>query len=146
MNGRIDEARTLLEGAAGSAEFDAWFASVAQAIREPELRPQALRAITQGSSDGSLDPVTEVLFGVALEQPDFVFNRLLRLRKEGEEVPARLLWIKDTAYLREHPRFATVTEMLGLKAYWKERGGPDVCTPGAGLAICGPPHAESQGL
>ncbi len=137
MNGRIDEARSLLEGGAASpAQFDSWFASVAGALREPDLRPQALRAITQAASEGTLDPVTEILFGVALRQPDFVFNRLLRLRKDGAEAPTRLLWIKEAAYLREHPRFATVAEMLGLKAYWKDREQPDVCTPDAELAIC----------
>ncbi len=136
LDGRNDEARDLLSPDTGSvAQLNAWFEPVVRALEEPSQRPVALRAITRAASDSTLDPATEIMLGIALQQPDFVFNRLLRLHAQGREIPTRFLWIRPAAFLREHARFAVVTEQLGLKSYWKERGLPDICND-TELAIC----------
>jgi tetratricopeptide (TPR) repeat protein len=137
LEGRRDASRAVLASGMGSpAQVDTWFQPVVRALEEPSLRPVALREITRAASDSTLDPATEIMLGIALQQPDFVFNRLLRLHAQGKAVPTRFLWIRPAEFLREHARFATVTEQLGLKSYWQERGLPDVCNNAADLAIC----------
>lgn len=128
LSARVEEARDLLSPAGQTADgFNVWFAEIARAVNEPGERPAALQAITRAASDGALDPATEILYGVALRQPDFVFNRLQRLKGQREAMPTRILWVKDAAFLKEHARFAAMTRVLGLDAYWKERELPDFC-------------------
>lgn len=137
LEGRTADARQLLAPPNEPPErFASWFAAIERAIDRPEQRPEALRAITRAASDAALDPATEIVYGAALRQPDFVFNRLLRLEAQGEEAPARILWVKEAAFLREHPRFASVAQSLGLDAYWKERGKPDVCGEQPQFPVC----------
>ncbi len=137
LAGRTADARQLLAPADEPPErFAAWFAAIEGAIDRPGERPEALRVITRAASEAALDPATEIVYGAALRQPDFVFNRLLRLEAQGEEAPARILWVKDAAFLREHPRFAGVTQALGLDAYWKEREKPDLCGEQPEFAVC----------
>lgn len=128
LSSKPDAARELLAPPGEAPDrFNSWFAVIAHAIERPEERPAALQAITRAASDAVLDPATEILYGVALRQPDFVFNRLQRLKAQREETPTRMLWVKDAAFLQEHPRFAATTRLLGLGAYWKERERPDFC-------------------
>lgn len=137
LAGRTAEARQLLAPPDEPPQrFASWFAAIERAIDRPEQRPEALRVITRAASDGVLDPATEIVYGAALRQPDFVFNRLLRLEGQNEEAPARILWVRDAPFLREHPRFAGITQSLGLDAYWKEREKPDLCGEQPQFAIC----------
>jgi len=137
LMGRPDEARASLAALHDPPEgFDQWFSTITQAIGQPSRRPDALRAITRAASDATLDPATEIVYGVGLQQPDFVFNRLQRLKTQREAVPTRILWVKDALFLREHPRFAALTRSLGLDNYWKERGRPDLCGSEPVPAFC----------
>ena len=137
LDSRVEDARILLAAGTGrEVRDDPWFGTVVRALRDPASRPEALRAITLAASDGTLDTATEIMLGIALQQPDFVFNRMLRLNAERQEVPTRFLWIRQAQFLREHPRLVAVTQQLGLAAYWKEREQPDICSETAELAIC----------
>lgn len=137
LDTRVEDARILLAASTGrEVRDDPWFGAVVRALRDPGSRPAALRAITLAASDGTLDAATEIMLGIALKQPDFVFNRMLRLNAERQEVPTRFLWIRQSQFLREHPRLVAVTQQLGLTAYWKERERPDACSETPELAIC----------
>lgn len=114
----------------------AWLQPVLDGLDAPEQRPAALKALTQAADELTLDPTTEILVGMALGQTDFVFNRMLRLHAQGRLVPTRFLWLKDAGFVREHPRFGSLVETLGLLEYWREREPPDYCRAVPEAAIC----------
>jgi len=131
MDGRVEDARGIFQIAFGvlpdgdkNAE---WLEDLLRAASDPREVPKAIRSITRAASEGTIDTVTEILCGVALKQPDFVFNRLLRLHARREPLPLQMLWLQQTAFLREHPRFKGLIEKLGLRQYWDEDGLPDYC-------------------
>ena len=98
-----------------------------RAAQDKRETSQALQAITRAASDHTIDPITEVLCGAALRQSDFVFNRMLRLQKQKEPVPLRLLWLPRTDFLRQSPRFEQIVSAAGLLPFWQDHGLPDVC-------------------
>lgn len=87
----------------------------------------ALRIVTRMADEELIDADTEILFGTALRRPDFVFNRMLRLAKQNEAVPLRVLWLPQTDFLRRHRRFKEVVSAATLTTYWQDHGLPDVC-------------------
>ncbi|HSN72426.1 MAG TPA: hypothetical protein VLT59_13010 [Steroidobacteraceae bacterium] len=109
---------------------------VLKALDTSGSRAGALRALTRAVDQRYVDAATETLLGTALEQPDFVFNRLVRMRSQRQAVPLRLLWLPGSRYLREHPRFAEVIDQLGLQTYWSQRGRPDHCRSEPAVAGC----------
>jgi Tfp pilus assembly protein PilF len=101
--------------------------AVLHASTTSEGVPNALQAITRSADDELIDAETEMLFGTALRRPDFVFNRMLRLTKQNEAVPLRLLWLPQTEFLRKHRRFKEVVSAASLTTYWQDHGAPDIC-------------------
>lgn len=119
--------RTLRDSASTSAAA-AWIDPLLQAATNRRKTSEALQAITRAASDEIIDPVTEVVCGAALRQSDFVFNRMLRLHKQNESVPLRILWLPQTAFLRQHPRFEEIVSAEGLLPFWQDHGLPDICS------------------
>lgn len=105
----------------------AWIEPLLRASTEKHHRAEAIRAITLAASDGSIDAFTEILCGAALRQSDFVFNRMLRLRKQNEPVPLRVLWLPQTAFLRVQPEFEDIVSAAGLLPFWQDHGAADIC-------------------
>jgi tetratricopeptide (TPR) repeat protein len=112
---------------AGAKQLSGLIDAVVSASAARERVPEALQAITRAADDEEIDTETELLFGTALRRPDFVFNRMLRLVKQGEAVPLRMLWLPQTEFLRKHRRFREVVSAATLTTYWQDRGVPDVC-------------------
>jgi len=125
LAGDLPAAERLLTGAAGTN--NTWIAPLIRAATNRAAIPEALRAITLAASDGKIDAATEVMCGAALRQSDFVFNRMSRLQKQNEAVPLRILWLPQTAYLRQHRRFEQIVTAVDLGSYWQEQGRPDIC-------------------
>jgi hypothetical protein len=117
------EALLKSHGAESGELIDAVLGASAEKRRVPE----ALQVITRSAEDEQIDAETEMLFGTALRRPDFVFNRMLRLAKQNEAVPLRLLWLPQTDFLRKHRRFREVVGAASLTTYWQDHGVPDVC-------------------
>lgn len=92
-----------------------------------ERTPEALQMITRTADEETIDAETELLFGTALRRPDFVFNRMLRLAKQNEAIPLRLLWLPQTDFLRKQRRFKEVVSAAALTTYWQDHGPPDIC-------------------
>jgi hypothetical protein len=42
----------------------------------------------------------------------------------GGQPDGVVLFRRDTASLRDHPRFAQILERIGLEAYWRQTGAP----------------------
>jgi tetratricopeptide (TPR) repeat protein len=131
-----EAARETLRAALSSQDFKRWAEPLLRASENRRRIPQALQAITLAASEAHIDPATEILCGAALKQPDFVFNRMSRLQRQGERVPLRVLWMPQTAFLRQHSRFEEIVSAAGLPAFWQEQGTPDVCTDEPGLYGC----------
>jgi len=117
--------RLLRASKAGSDEL---IRTVIDASEVKRKIPEALRTVTGSADEEAIDPETEILFGTALRRPDFVFNRMLRLEKQNEAVPLRVLWLPQTDFLRKHRRFKEVVSAATLTTYWQDHGLPDVCT------------------
>lgn len=129
-------ARETLRAALSSRDFARWAEPLLRATENRRRIPQALQAITLAASEQQIDPATEILCGAALRQPDFVFNRMSRLQRQGERLPLRVLWMPQTQFLRNQPRFETIVSAAGLPAFWQEQGPPDVCTAEPALYGC----------
>jgi hypothetical protein len=127
LQGERRTASRLLRGAMSGAEFDMWAAPMLRAAGNRQLVPDALKAITRAANDGFIDASTEILCGVALKQPEFVFNRISRLQRENVHAPLRMLWLPRADFLRQHSRFQETIGAAGLTAFWHSNGPPDVC-------------------
>jgi hypothetical protein len=104
-----------------------WVAPVVRASRTRRSIADALQALTLAADEGRIDAATEIQFGAALRQADFVFNRMRRLTRQGQSVPLRVLWLPQASFLRQHERFEPLVSSLGLPAYWQQHGPPEIC-------------------
>jgi tetratricopeptide (TPR) repeat protein len=127
LSGRTSEAQRALQSAEMKPGSSAWVDPLLRAATNHRETPQALQAITRAANDQLIDPVTELVCGAALRQSDFVFNRMLRLHKQNEAVPLRILWLPKTTFLRKHPGFEDTVSVEGLLPFWQDHGLPDVC-------------------
>lgn len=126
LKGDHELARSVLPSAGSTRP--AWIATWLNAASDERRTSQALQAVTAAASDQAIDPVTEVVCGAGLRQADFVFNRLSRLHKQNQPLPLRVLWLPQTRYLREHPRFEEIVTTAALSPFWQDHGAPDVCS------------------
>lgn len=109
-------------------QFATWAQPLLRAVDSRKRIPEALSAVTRAANDDQIDSSTEILCGAALRQPEFVFNRMTRLQRQGASAPLRILWLPQTLFLRKHARFDNVISAAGLPAFWQEHGAPDICT------------------
>jgi tetratricopeptide (TPR) repeat protein len=122
-----DQASAEMQLKANAQHLSGLIDAIVGASTARERVPSALQAITRAADDEEIDIETELLFGTALRRPDFVFNRMLRLVKQNEAVPLRMLWLPQTEFLRRHRRFKEVVSAATLTTYWQDHGVPDVC-------------------
>lgn len=136
LAGDTSSAKEILRGALSTQDFNRWAEPLLLAADNRRRIPQALQAVTLAASEQQIDPSTEILCGTALKQPEFVFNRMSRLQRQGERLPLRVLWMPQTRFLRQHPRFEQVVSAAGLAALWQEQGVADVCAAEPALYGC----------
>ena len=127
LSGRIADAQHILRSAENARDSSAWSEPLLRAAASRRETPRALQAITRAANDRLIDPVTELVCGAALRQSDFVFNRMLRLQKQNDAVPLRILWLPKTTFLRKHEGFETLVSAEGLLPFWQDHGLPDIC-------------------
>ncbi len=135
LAGDNSSAKEILRGSLSTQDFNRWAEPLLRAAENRRHIPEALQAVTLAASEQQIDPSTEILCGAALKQPEFVFNRMSRLQRQGERLPLRVLWMPQTQFLRKHARFEQVVSAAGLPAFWQEQGVADVC--GAEPALYG---------
>lgn len=136
LSGDPAAARQALRDTSNTTNAAVWTEPLLQAATNRRKTSEALRAITRAASDRIIDPVTEVVCGAALRQSDFVFNRMLRLHKQNESVPLRILWLPQTSFLRKHARFEEIVSAEGLVPFWQDHGLPDICNVEPALYGC----------
>ncbi len=128
LSGQPETAQLALQSSTGTTGSAAWTEALLLAAANPRQVSGAMQAITRAASDGLIDPVTEIMCGAGLRQSDFVFNRMLRLHKQNESVPLRILWLPKTDFLRKHPRFEEIVSAETLLPFWQDHGLPDICS------------------
>ena len=136
LSGNNSAAREVLQTAVSAQDFTRWAEPLLRAADNKRHIPEALQAVTLAASEQQIDPATEILCGTALKQPEFVFNRMSRLQRQGERLPLRVLWMPETKFLRQHARFEQIVSGAGLPAFWQEQGVADVCAVEPGLYGC----------
>jgi tetratricopeptide (TPR) repeat protein len=136
LAGQNESAQEILQASVSTQDYARWAEPLLQAAANRRQIPQALQAITLAASEQQIDPATEILCGAALKQPDFVFNRMSRLQRQGERLPLRVLWMPQTKFLRQHARFEQIVSAAGLPAFWQEQGTADVCADEPALYGC----------
>lgn len=137
LSGDTDSARKMLQAATNTRNAGIWIDPLLNAAANRQKTSTALRAITRAASDRLIEPATELVCGAALRQSEFVFNRMLRLEKQGDAIPLRILWLPRTAFLREHPRFEEIVSVEGLASFWQEHGPADICETEKDVYGCG---------
>ncbi|HEX7013220.1 MAG TPA: hypothetical protein VF161_10745 [Steroidobacteraceae bacterium] len=136
LNGDPASAHALLSASLDRRSFRNWAAPMLEGAASRRRIPDALRAITLAANEDQIDPWTEILCGLALEQDEFVFNRMLRLQRRGEAIPFRILWLSQAASLRKHPRFEDLVSASTLPTFWQEYGPPDICASDPSVFGC----------
>jgi tetratricopeptide (TPR) repeat protein len=136
LAGKFAAAEQTLQRSNNARRSRTWIEPLMRATQDKRQTSQALQAITRAASDNSIDPITEVICGAALRQSDFVINRMLRLHKQNEAVPLRLLWLPRTDFLRQSPRFEEIVSAVGLLPFWQDHGLPDICKSEPNLYGC----------
>lgn len=136
LSGDPEAAQRWLLNTVSMRNAATWVDPLLQAATNRRKTSEALRAITRAASDGIIDPVTEVICGAALRQSDFVFNRMLRLHKQNESVPLRILWLPQTDFLRKNSRFEEIVSAEALLPFWQDHGLPDVCAAEPAIYGC----------
>ncbi len=91
LAGDNSSAEEILQGALSTKDFNRWAQPLLRAAENRRHIPEALQAVTLAASEQQIDPSTEILGGAALKQPEFVFNRMSRLQRQGERLPLRVL-------------------------------------------------------
>lgn len=136
LSGDTNLAQRTLRSAKGARNSATWIDPLLQAAANRQKTAQALQAITRAARDQIIDPVTELVCGAALRQSDFVFNRMLRLHRQNDSAPLRILWLPQTDFLRRHARFAEIVDAEALLPFWKDHGPPDVCAHEPAIYSC----------
>lgn len=137
LSGDTHQAQRILGGSVRARDA-AWVDPVLQAASDRSRIALALQAITRAASDGTIDPITELVCGTALREADFVFNRMLRLHRQNQPVPLRLLWLPQAEFLRRHARFAEIIDAEALPGFWQDHGRPDYCAREPTMYGCKP--------
>jgi hypothetical protein len=146
LGGDLSEAQRLLRGSLSKQDFDQWAAPLLRAAADRRHTADALQAITGAANDEQIDATTEILYGAALRQGEFVFNRMSRLQRQSAAVPLSILWMPEATFLRQSPRFEEIIGAAGLPAFWQEHGTPDVCANEPKVYGCRlrPPGAQAR--
>ena len=127
LDGDTPTAQQLLRSVLAPEDYRRWADPVLRAAVDRRQVPGALRAITLAANEKQIDATTEIMCGAALQRGEFVFNRMARMQRQREQVPLRVLWLPQTAFLRKHARFEEIVSNAGLSAFWQEQGVPYVC-------------------
>lgn len=144
LNADLPAARDVLRASLDTRDFNEWAAPLLKAAANPPQVPGALQAITRAANEQRIDAATEILCGTALRQVEFVFNRIRRLQHQREHVPLRILWMPETAFLRQSRHFDKAIAGSGIAAYWQEHGAPDICAVESAHVLCSASRGRSR--
>ena len=89
------------------------------------------RAIALAIVDGrSMDPLAPTMF-LYLSEPGKAFAAFQKYKTGLSDAFLNFLWLPTdwSRYARRHPSFQMFASRLGMTAYWKKNGWPDLCRP-----------------
>ena len=121
--GRLEEAINIANaGATVNMGGNDWVQPLFRALEDPSQRERAVTALEEASNAGRLDPRLHMALRVFLGDVDGGMKIALDLASPGMHRPMDMLFLPELRPLREHEDFPRLTEMLGIRDYWDEKG------------------------
>jgi len=134
--GRVDEATELYEGILYRLGLPTrWVRPVAEAVIDPAKKSHALEITSLAVEEGLLPPPVVFAVAVLLQQNDLAFATAERMLSH-RTLAAELLFAPEAHALRHDARFPMLLEEMGLVAYWRKHGWPELCSPQGDAAVC----------
>jgi TolB-like protein len=126
--GEYETARSLMAGMQAMLGFgNDWIDPVFAAIRDQDLRAEAVAAVIEAEQKGQI--AMRYLFGawLYLDETDRAIDIALSLVKDRPSFSPETLFIEEAGRLRSNPRFAELVRAIGLDRYWDNFGWPELC-------------------
>jgi hypothetical protein len=126
--GEYETARSLMAGMQAMLGFgNDWIDPVFAAIRDQDLRAEAVAAVIEAEQKGQI--AMRYLFGawLYLDETDRAIDIALSLVKDRPSFSPEILFIEEAGRLRSNPRFAELVRAIGLDRYWDNFGWPELC-------------------
>ena len=121
--GRLEEAINIANaGATVNMGGNDWVQPLFRALEDPSQRERAVTALEEASNAGRLDPRLHMALRVFLGDVDGGMKIALDLASPGMHRTMDMLFLPELRPLREHEDFRRLTEMLGIRDYWDEKG------------------------
>ncbi|MEJ2129220.1 MAG: hypothetical protein P8X81_10285 [Woeseiaceae bacterium] len=130
-------ARTMLNLQQMMMGYDtAWVDALFSAMQDPEYRDAAVETVLQAEQNGDITPLH--LFGVwvYLDENDRAIDAALALIRDRVAFNSEFLFSKESAALRQHPRFGEIIRGIRLDEYWDYHGWPAMCEPSGADIVC----------
>jgi len=135
--GQLESAQFLVAGLQKILGGDpGWLGALFNAMQDPEYRDDAVTAVLQAEANGKISDLH--LFGawVYLVEPERAIEAALRLVDDRASFNTEFLFARETAALRQHPRFAELIRAIGLDTYWEYFGWPEQCQRAGDSIVC----------
>jgi tetratricopeptide (TPR) repeat protein len=126
--GEYEKARSLMAAMQALLGYgNDWIDPVIAAIRDPNLRAEAVAAVIEAEHTGQI--AMRYLFGawLYLDESDRAIDIALSLVKDRPSFNPEILFIEEAGRLRSNRRFAEVVRAIGLNRYWDNFGWPKMC-------------------
>jgi len=114
----------------------AWVEALFMAMQDPEYRAAAVQAVLEAEQSGDIR--TLHLFGVwvYLDEVDRAVDAALALIRDRVAFNTEFLFARESAALRQHPRFGEIIRGIKLDRYWDYFGWPEMCEGHEAQIIC----------
>lgn len=135
--GRIDEAEEILAAVQRMLGLDLyWLDPLMDAMANPKHLPPAIEAVEQAERNGDVPRLFSYGIWTYLGQKDRALDAAFELVEDRPNFNTEFLFSRESAVLRDHPRFTALLERIGLPAYWEEFGWADRCSQENGSIRC----------
>ena len=113
-----------------------WIDPLLAAQTDPGRRSQAIAAVELAATEGSI--TQRFLFGawIYLGEIERAMSLAEHMRIEQQTFDVEFLYARETSLLREHPRFGSLLDRIGLDDYWDATGWPSWCRRVGGEIRC----------
>lgn len=122
-DGQLQEAREVVRGAMQVRNMDtSWVDPVFDELNGSMPSDTLNSLLADYAARGAIPPNVLMTFWALAEQPDQVINIARELVDQPGLVEIELIYLHEFRSLRQHEDFASLTDQLGLLAYWETVG------------------------
>lgn len=135
--GKIEEAEELLVTVQRMLGLDFyWLTPLMDGLTNPEHLHLAIEAVENAERNGDIPRLFSYGIWTYLRQKDRALEEAFELIEDRPNFNTEFLFSRESAVLRDHPKFTTLLEHIGLPVYWQEFGWADKCYPKNGSISC----------